>query len=60
MSLHAIVGAGLVGSATARRLAESGERVRIVSRTGRGPEHPTIECVAADATDAALRRVAQG
>ncbi|MCI0689860.1 MAG: FAD-dependent monooxygenase, partial [Sporichthyaceae bacterium] len=52
MSLHVIVGAGPVGSATARLLAERGERVRIVSRRGIGPEHQAIEPVAADAADA--------
>ncbi len=52
MSEHVIVGAGAVGSATAALLAEQGEHVRIVSRRGSGPEHPAIERVAADATDA--------
>jgi nucleoside-diphosphate-sugar epimerase len=51
MSLHVIVGAGAVGSATAQLLAERGERVRIVTRRGGGPEHQAIERVAADATD---------
>src|SRR3981081_1071398 len=51
MSLHVIVGSGSVGSATAQLLAERGERVRIVTRRGGGPEHPAIERVAADATD---------
>ncbi|MYS78796.1 NAD-dependent epimerase/dehydratase family protein [Embleya scabrispora] len=50
---HVVVGAGATGSATALLLAESGERVRIVTRRGTGPEHPLIERVAADATDAA-------
>jgi nucleoside-diphosphate-sugar epimerase len=52
MALHVIVGAGPVGGATASLLAERGERVRIVSRHGAGPEHPAIERVTADATDA--------
>jgi nucleoside-diphosphate-sugar epimerase len=52
MPLHVIVGAGAVGSASARLLAERGEQVRIVTRRGTGPEHPAIERVAADATDA--------
>ncbi|MGP4110762.1 NAD-dependent epimerase/dehydratase family protein [Streptomyces sp. 4N509B] len=52
MSLHVIVGAGPTGSATARLLAEDGERVRVVTRRGLGPEHPLIERVAADASDA--------
>ncbi len=52
MSEHVIVGAGAVGSAVAVLLAERGEHVRVVSRHGSGPEHPAIERVAADATDA--------
>ncbi|MFI6821810.1 NAD-dependent epimerase/dehydratase family protein [Micromonospora sp. NPDC050187] len=52
MSTHVIVGAGPVGVATARLLAEQGCRVRLVSRRGRGPEHPAVERIAADATDA--------
>jgi nucleoside-diphosphate-sugar epimerase len=61
MSLHVIVGAGLIGSATARLLTDSGEQVRIVTRRGTGPEHPAVERVAADATDAArLRELTAG
>jgi nucleoside-diphosphate-sugar epimerase len=52
MSEHVIVGAGAVGSATALVLAERGEHVRVISRRGSGPEHPGIDRVAADATDA--------
>lgn len=52
MSEHVIVGAGAVGSAAAMLLAEQGEHVRIVSRRGSGPEHPAIERVGVDATDA--------
>jgi nucleoside-diphosphate-sugar epimerase len=52
MSEHVIVGAGAVGSATAQLLAERGEHVRVISRRGTGPDHPAIERVAADATDA--------
>ncbi|MEO3775328.1 NAD-dependent epimerase/dehydratase family protein [Micromonospora sp. B11E3] len=66
MSLHVIVGAGPVGTATARRLAAAGERVRLISRRGAGPgqhgsagpapvgssgEGPAVERVAADAAD---------
>ncbi|WP_230415933.1 FAD-dependent oxidoreductase [Micromonospora tarapacensis] len=40
MAVHLIVGAGMVGATTARQLAERGEQVRIVSRSGRGPNHP--------------------
>ena len=51
MSLHVIVGAGAVGSGTALRLAEAGHDVRLVTRSGNGPDHPAVERVAADATD---------
>ncbi|MFI0717696.1 NAD-dependent epimerase/dehydratase family protein [Streptomyces sp. NPDC021224] len=61
MSLHVVVGAGPTGSAVARLLAGSGERVRVVSRRGAGPDHPDIERVAADATDVeALVAAAKG
>ncbi|MFF1909217.1 NAD-dependent epimerase/dehydratase family protein [Kitasatospora sp. NPDC058218] len=52
MDFHVVVGAGSTGTATARRLADSGEAVRLVTRRGTGPEHPGIERIAADATDA--------
>ncbi|MBW8807018.1 MAG: FAD-dependent monooxygenase [Catenulisporales bacterium] len=61
MALHVIVGAGPVGTATARVLAERGERVRVVTRSGGGPEHANVERVAADATDAdRLSSLAEG
>ncbi len=53
MALHVIVGAGPVGTATARLLAGRGEQVRVVTRRGTGLEHAAIERVAADATDSA-------
>ncbi|WP_131738378.1 NAD-dependent epimerase/dehydratase family protein [Actinomadura roseirufa] len=53
MQKHVIVGAGASGVAAALLLAESGDEVRLVTRSGRGPVHPGIELVAADATDAA-------
>lgn len=49
--LHLIVGAGPVGTALALRLAEAGERVRVVTRSGGGPRHPLVEPVALDASD---------
>lgn len=61
MALHVIVGAGPVGTATATLLADRGEQVRVVTRSGGGPEHPAIERVAADATDAGrLASLAEG
>ena len=50
MSLHVIVGAGPVGTWVGRLLAERGERVRMISRRGGGPEHAAIERVQEDAT----------
>jgi nucleoside-diphosphate-sugar epimerase len=46
---HVVVGAGAVGSQVARLLADRGERTRLVTRSGSGPEHPGIELVAVDA-----------
>jgi len=61
MALHVIVGAGPVGTATATLLAERGEQVRVVTRSGGGLEHPAVERVAADATDAGrLAELAEG
>jgi hypothetical protein len=60
MSLHVVAGAGSTGSRTALLLAEAGERVRLVSRRGLGPEHPLIERVVGDTADAdGLTRLAQ-
>lgn len=52
MGKHVVVGSGPIGSKVARLLADQGESVRVVTRSGRGPEHPLIERVAADAADA--------
>lgn len=47
MALHVIVGAGPVGSATARELLSRGHDVRVVTRSGSGVAG--AERVAADA-----------
>ncbi|MEO3875433.1 NAD-dependent epimerase/dehydratase family protein [Nonomuraea sp. B12E4] len=61
MKLHVIVGRGAAASRTALLLAGDGERVRMISRTGGGPDHPLVERVAADATDAdRLTELAEG
>jgi nucleoside-diphosphate-sugar epimerase len=61
MALHTIVGAGAIGSQTALELAHRGHTVRVVTRSGSGPEHDSIERIAADASDAeALTRAATG
>ena len=50
MNVHLVVGAGSVGSAIARQLAEEGSEVVVVTRSGSGPEGPGIRRVAADAS----------
>jgi nucleoside-diphosphate-sugar epimerase len=59
MALHVVVGAGPVGSAVARELLNRGEQVRVVTRSGSGPDG--TERVAADAADRArLSELARG
>ncbi|TCC35132.1 NAD-dependent epimerase/dehydratase family protein [Kribbella sindirgiensis] len=59
MSLQIVVGAGPVGSATARLLAERGDQVRVITRSGSGPDG--VERVAADASNPdVLARYAEG
>jgi nucleoside-diphosphate-sugar epimerase len=61
MSQHVVIGSGPIGAGIARRLADQGETVRMVTRSGGGPEHPLIERVAADASDARrLARLTEG
>jgi nucleoside-diphosphate-sugar epimerase len=50
--MNLIIGSGPVGSQIARLLTSEGESVRMITRSGSGPEHPLIERVAADAADA--------
>lgn len=50
MQLHLVVGAGPAGRATARLLADQRNEVRLVSRSGGGPEHSGVERVALDAS----------
>ena len=56
--LHAIAGAGPTGTTLALLLAGTGERVRIITRSGSGPVHPLIERVKADVTDATAIKAA--
>lgn len=56
-----IIGAGPVGTALAGRLTASGHRVRVITRSGRGPATPGVENVALDAANAvALAEQAAG
>ncbi|GAA2488488.1 NAD-dependent epimerase/dehydratase family protein [Winogradskya humida] len=57
--MQVIVGAGPVGTAIAHQLVEQGQKVRIVTRSGSGPEHPMIEKVRADAAKG-LVEITQG
>lgn len=52
MGKHVIVGAGPVGTETARLLVAAGEEVISVTRSGRGPDVEGVRRVAADASDA--------
>lgn len=61
MGVHVVIGSGAVGSAAAVRLAQAGQHVRVLTRSGRGPAVPGVEVLAVDATDAdRLAAVAQG
>lgn len=61
MTTHLVIGAGPVGTRTALLLADAGAHVRIVTRSGGGPEHPGIERITADAADAPrMRSLATG
>ena len=53
MSKHVIIGAGPIGTATALLLAERGEEVVIVTRSGSGPSHPAVTPAPADASSSA-------
>jgi nucleoside-diphosphate-sugar epimerase len=56
---HLVIGAGVIGGQVAQLLAERGEQVSVVSRSGSGPANVTR--VAADARDAeAMTRLAAG
>ena len=59
MDTHLVVGSGPVGTATARRLLDDGHHVRVVTRSGTGPEGS--ERISADAAAAdRLAELAEG
>lgn len=48
-TLKIVTGAGPVGWTVATQLADAGHRVRVLTRSGTGPEHPLIELRRVDA-----------
>ena len=42
-TVHVVTGAGPVGSTVALQLADAGQQVRLLTRSGSGPVHPLIE-----------------
>ncbi|EOM74545.1 NAD-dependent epimerase/dehydratase family protein [Rhodococcus rhodnii] len=48
-----VTGSGPVGRTVAETFAAQGEHVRVLTRSGTGPEHPNIELVTADVSDPA-------
>lgn len=51
MTLYVVTGAGPVGWTIAEQLAGRGDSVRILTRSGSGPDHPLIERLRVDASD---------
>ena len=49
--IHVVVGAGIVGSTLAKLLANDGQDVTVVTRSGSGPTHKNIKLFAADVSD---------
>lgn len=49
--VHIVIGAGATGTATALRLVEDGHDVKVITRSGSGPTHPSIELTSLDASD---------
>jgi nucleoside-diphosphate-sugar epimerase len=54
MTNYLVVGAGPVGSNIATKLAEDGHAVRVLTRSGTGPQHPNITLLKGDGADAAF------
>jgi nucleoside-diphosphate-sugar epimerase len=61
MQQHVVIGAGPVGSGVAELLAQRGDQVTVITRSGTGPDHPRITKLALDAgNDAALTTATSG
>ncbi|MET0234655.1 MAG: NAD-dependent epimerase/dehydratase family protein [Kibdelosporangium sp.] len=61
MPFHVIIGHGATAQATAHLLTGAGDKVRMISRSGDGPEHALIERVTLDANDTdGLTRLTEG
>ena len=61
MQHHLVIGSGPVGAGVATALAERGQPVTVVTRSGTGPTHELINRVKADAGDAeTVARLANG
>ncbi|WP_026547917.1 NAD-dependent epimerase/dehydratase family protein [Paenarthrobacter nicotinovorans] len=59
--MYVVTGAGPVGYSVAERLAGQGHQVRVLTRSGSGPEHPLVERIRADVSDPAqLKDAVQG
>jgi nucleoside-diphosphate-sugar epimerase len=54
MTTYIVTGAGPVGWTVAEQLAARGDSVRILTRSGSGPDHPLIERRRVDVSDASL------
>ncbi|MCO4275754.1 NAD-dependent epimerase/dehydratase family protein [Pseudarthrobacter sp. HLT3-5] len=54
--VYVVTGAGPVGWTVAEQLAKQGKNVRILTRSGSGPDHPLVERVKADVQNAAQLR----
>jgi nucleoside-diphosphate-sugar epimerase len=54
MSNYLVVGAGPVGSTIAMTLAQAGHTVRVLTRSGNGPQRPNIALLKGDASNIAF------
>lgn len=55
---YVVTGAGPVGRTVAQQLAEAGAEVRVLTRSGSGPEHPAVARLRVDVRDESAVRAA--